>query len=182
MKQATLQTDRLLLRPFLFSDAADIQRLAGNYAIADNTLDIPHPYEDGMAEAWISTHRPKFAAGDAAIFAIVNKANHQLVGAISLTIEAAFERAELGYWVGEPFWGQGLCTEAAKLVTKYGFEDLGLNRVHATHLVRNPASGRVLQKLGMSPEGRARQHTKKWDQYEDLDCYGLLRSDWQMKD
>ncbi len=178
MKSLNLDTDRLLLRPFLLSDAPDVQRLAGNWAIADTTLNVPHPYEDGMAEAWISTHQAKFEAGELVVFAITLKADSELVGAIGFQVDRSFDRAELGYWIGEPFWGLGYCTEAATSIVEYGFAKLELFRLHAGHLERNPASGRVLQKIGMLKEGIARQHIKKWGKFEDLVLYGLLRSEW----
>ncbi len=70
-ERSTIETKRLLLRSFELSDAKDVQRLAGDRAIADTTLNIPHPYEDGMAEEWISVHRLKFEAGELSNFAIV---------------------------------------------------------------------------------------------------------------
>lgn len=167
-----------MLRPFALSDVSDVQRLAGNRAIADTTMNVPHPYEDGLAEDWISTHQPKLEAGEQAVFAATFKAEGELIGAVGLTIDSAFDRAELGYWIGEPFWGLGYCTEAAKRVVEFGFSAVRLNRIHAGHLDRNPASGRVLQKIGMSKEGIARQHVKKWGKYEDLVLYSLLRDDW----
>jgi len=178
VKSQILETDRLLLRPFVLSDASDVQRLAGNRAIADTTLNVPHPYEDGMAEAWISTHQPEFEAGEKAVFAITLKAEGELVGAVGLQVDQSFERANLGYWIGEQFWGLGYCTEAATSVVEYGFAELRLQRFHAEHLERNPASGRVLQKIGMLKEGTARQHIKKWGKFEDLVLYGLLRNEW----
>jgi len=177
----TLKTERLLLRPFALPDAPDVQQLAGNKAIADTTLNIPHPYEDGMAEDWIATHQPKLEAGEHAVFAAALKADGKLIGAVGLTIDSAFGRAELGYWIGEPFWGFGYCSEAAKRVVDFGFSKLKLNRIHASHFDRNPASGRVLQKTGMSKEGVARQHIKKWGEYEDLVLYGILRDEWAGK-
>lgn len=179
MRHPTLKTGRLFLGPFALSDAADVQRLAGSRAIADTTLNIPHPYEDGMAEDWIATHQPAFEAGEQVVFAVSLKAEDKLIGTVGLTIDSEFGRAELGYWIGEPFWGLGYCTEAAKRAVEFGFSELKLNRVHASHLARNPASGRVLQKVGMSNEGTARQHIKKWGKYEDLVLYGLLRDDWE---
>ena len=111
-------------------------------------------------------------------YAIVEKSNNLLIGAIGLTINSEFERAELGDWIGEPYWGLGYCSEAAQRIVRYGFEDLGLNRIHAWHLARNPASGRVLQKIGMSNEGIARQHTRKHGKFEDIVLCGLLREDY----
>lgn len=178
LKVPVLETERLSLRPFLLSDASDVQRLAGNWAIADTTLNVPHPYEDGMAEAWISAHQPGFESGDLAVFAITLKSGNELVGAVSLQVDRCFDRANLGYWIGEPFWGLGYCTEAATSIVEYGFAELKLQRLHAGHLARNPASGRVMQKIGMLMEGTARQHTKKWGKFEDLVLYGLLRDEW----
>ena len=84
----------------------------------------------------------------------------------------------MGYWVGVPFWGQGICTEAARALLGFGFGDLNLNKIHAHHFTRNPASGRVLQKLGMKYEGQLRQHVLKSDRFEDLFSYGILRSEF----
>jgi len=178
-QQPTLQTNRLILRPFEMTDAKEVQRLAGDRSIADTTLEIPHPYEDGIAEKWISTHQAKFEAGEMAHFAIILRETNGLIGAIGLTIVPRFERAESGYWIGKLYWGNGYCTEAARAVLEYGFTTLKLNRIHAHHFKRNPASGRALEKLGMLREGFARQHVKKWDIFEDIELYGILREEWQ---
>lgn len=171
-----LETERLVLRPFTLADAGDVQRLAGNKAIADTTLNIPHPYEDGMAEAWIATHQPGLDAGELAAFAMTLKSGDALIGAISLKIDMEMQSADMGYWVGEPFWGQGYCTEAARRVVEFGFNDLNLRRIHAMHLERNPASGRVLQKIGMTREGAGPLDGDVTDAAETLIHYGLFRS------
>jgi RimJ/RimL family protein N-acetyltransferase len=173
-----LLTERLLLRPFTLDDAPAVQQLAGDHDIASNTLNIPHPYEDGMAEEWIGTHQEGFDRGELANFAIVRWQDNALIGAIGLGIHAAYGRAELGYWIGKPYWGQGYCTEAAEAMLDYGFAGLGLNRIYAQHMSRNPASGRVMAKIGMTHEGRLRQHVKRWDAFEDLETYGILRSEY----
>ncbi len=180
MKQRpTLETKRLILRPFELSDAKEVQRLAGDRAIADTTLNIPHPYEDGMAEQWIATHHPMVDAGELCNFAIVIEHSEELVGGISLTIVPRFQRAELGYWIGKPYWNNGYCSEAGRSVIDYGFGALNLNRIHASHFSRNPASERVLQKLGMVYEGRARQHVIRWGRFEDLELYSILKVEWE---
>jgi ribosomal-protein-alanine N-acetyltransferase len=180
-EQPALETARLILRPFELSDSRDVQRLAGDRAIADTTLMIPHPYEDGMAEQWISTHRPGFESGEFANFAMVLRESGDLVGAIGLSFARRYDRAEVGYWVGKPYWGRGYCTEAGRAILDYGFSELNLNRIYATHFARNPASGRVMQKLGMSCEGTLRQHVKRWDRYEDLVTYAILRGEWEKR-
>ena len=131
-----------------------------------------------MAEEWIRGHEPDFEDGKAITFAITLRGDGRLVGAIGLGIDCDFNKAELGYWVGKPFWGRGYATEAAIALLAFGFDELQLNRIHAAHLARNPASGRVMEKAGMLREGTARQDMMKWGQYEDLVWYGLLREDW----
>lgn len=177
----TIETSRLKLRPFVVEDAAAIQRLAGALEIADTTLNIPHPYEDGIAEDWIGTHREEHEAGTNVVFAVVLRDSMQLIGAVGLTIDRSARKGELGYWIGYPFWSRGFCTEAATAVLDYGFTALGLNRVSARHFARNPASGRVLEKIGMTVEGTARQDVVKWGKYEDMVLYGILRSEWSAR-
>jgi ribosomal-protein-alanine N-acetyltransferase len=171
-----LKTERLLLRPFMLSDAEDVQRLAGNKAISDTTLNIPHPYEDGMAEAWISSHQPGIEAGELAAFAITLNPGGELIGAISLKIDAAMQTAEMGYWVGEPFWDAGYCTEAARRIVEYGFKELDIRRIHAWYLRRNPASGRVMQKIGMSREGEGPLQAGASGEADSVVHYGLFRA------
>jgi ribosomal-protein-alanine N-acetyltransferase len=172
-KLPTLQSDRLVLRPFLLSDATAVQRLAGNREVADTTLTIPHPYADGMAETWIASHEGAWTRHEMATLAITEP-DAGLVGAMSLRIELAQRRAELGYWIGAPFWGRGYATEAARAMIAYGFEKLSLQRVYAQHFTRNPASGRVLAKAGMLHEGTLRRHFFRWGVAEDVAIWGIL--------
>lgn len=181
MSIPTLKTHRLILRPFEISDAPEVQRLAGDHAIAEMTLLIPHPYEDGMAEDWISTHAPTFEAGEGVTFAITLRADGTLLGAISLMAIAPGHQAELGYWIGVPYWGQGYATEAARAVVDYAFTTLNLARVHAHHFAHNPASGKVLRKIGMKYEGCRRRHVHKWGQLEDIEMYGVLKEEWDIR-
>ena len=178
MEQPTLQTMRLLLRPFALSDAADVQRLAGAWEVADMTLNVPHPYEDGMAEQWIGGHSERSAAGSVVTYAITLQENEALLGAVGLTGMPVHRRAELGYWLGVPYWNWGYMTEAAGALLRYGFTEMGLHKITASHFARNPASGRVMQKLGMSEEGLLRQQVRKNDDFEDLVLYGLLAEEW----
>ena len=154
-----------------------MKRLAGDRAISDTTLEIPHPYEDGMAEQWISSRTEQFALGKHISLAITLRATGALIGTIGLGLRQEDDCGELGYWIGVPYWNQGYCTEAAQALIRYAFDDLGMHRVFAEHMVRNPGSGRVMQKAGMTYEGTLRQHVRKWDKYEDLAVYGILRSD-----
>ncbi len=175
----TLTTDRLIVRPFTQADAKDVQRLAGADEIAATTTNIPHPYEDGMAETWIETHRSRFDERRGIDLAITMAATGDLVGAIGFaTASEVHRRAEMGWWVGVPYWRQGICTEAAAALAAYSFDELELHRLTAHHLTRNPASGRVMQKIGMSHEGTLRQHIVKSGVFEDIEVYGLLATEF----
>ena len=100
------------------------------------------------------------------------------MGCIGLRdIDRTHLQAELGYWIGVPYWGQGFATEAARAVVGYGFEMLGLNRIYAHHMTRNPSSGRVLERIGMRREGVLRERVLKWGRFEDVVIYAVLRSD-----
>lgn len=173
-----LETERLLLRPFVMADAADVTRIVGDRELAADTLNIPHPYEPGMAEAWIATHADGVHRTSPVVYAVTDRGTGALVGAVGLMLDAPHRRAELGYWVARERWGDGVCTEAARAVLEYGFGVLGLERIHAHHFSRNPASGRVMQKLGMQHEGTLRGHVVKWDRREDIECYGILREEF----
>jgi ribosomal-protein-alanine N-acetyltransferase len=174
LTQPTLLTPRLVLRPFALADAPRIRELAGAAEIADTTLSIPHPYPDGAAEQWIALHGEAYARCAAANWAIVPKDDGAPAGAIGLVITREHSRAELGYWVGKPYWGRGYCTEAAREVVRFAFEGLELTRVVACHFSRNPASGAVMRKVGMRYEGTFRRHVRKWGKLEDVEFYGIL--------
>ena len=158
-----------------------MQELAGDRAIADTTLSIPHPYEDGVAETWIDGLKPAYEDRTAAAFAIELAGEAKLIGAISLRLDREKNEAELGYWVGKPYWNSGYATEATKELLKFGFEELGLDLIHATHLARNPASGRVMLKAGMILEGTTPSGTTKWGKDEDLVNYSVRHEDWQQR-
>lgn len=174
--QPTLHTDRLVLRPFRLSDAPRVRELAGAREVAESTLTIPHPYPEGEAEAWIASHEPAFRRGEMAAFAITTD-DENLVGAVGVNLEGDTGIAELGYWVGVPYWGMGYATEAARSVMDYGFESLALRRLWARAFVRNPASSRVLEKVGMRHEGTLRASICKDDELLDSEVYGILRED-----
>jgi len=173
-----METKRLLLRPFELYDAPAVQGLAGDKSISDTTLNIPHPYKDGMAEEWIAAHQDEFDSRQGVTFAITHRTGGSLVGAISLMNIDVHRHAELGYWIGKPFWGDGFCTEAAQAVLSYAFTELCLIRIHAQHMSRNPASGRVMQKLGMLHEGTRKRDSQKGDRIENMELYGIMKEEW----
>jgi ribosomal-protein-alanine N-acetyltransferase len=174
-----MRTARLLLRSFVREDAPALVRLAGATEIAATTMRIPHPYAEDDARSFLAAAKEDFLAGRSVSFAISILPGDELCGAVGLHIAETHRRAELGYWIGVPFWGRGYATEAAHTAVAFGFETLRLNRIYAHHFAGNTASQRVLEKIGMRHEGRSRQHIQKWDRFVDLENYGLLAEDFR---
>jgi ribosomal-protein-alanine N-acetyltransferase len=179
-ERPTLYTERLILRPHSVWDADDLQKLINDKDVASTTLNIPHPYTLEDAIDFLSKREGSYEETGSPQFAIAHKDGY-FIGGIGMSLNKEHENAEIGYWIGKPYWGKGYCTEAASAVVKYGFEVMGLNRIHATHMTRNPASGRVMQKIGMKYEGHLRQNKKKWDKFEDMELYGILKSEYFAK-
>jgi RimJ/RimL family protein N-acetyltransferase len=189
----TLYTPRLILRPFTIADAMRVQELAGDARVARTTLHVPHPYLDGMAESWIATHQPLAETGEAYIFAItlagtrtpgreadVTDTGH-LIGSIGLSADATnIYAGEIGYWIGHPYWNKGFATEAANAVLTYAFTKRGLTQVNANHRLDNPASGRVMQKLGMTRQPGTRNGEKNGEPFVLVD-YLLTRDQWNRR-
>jgi diaminopimelate epimerase len=175
---ATLTTARLLLRTFTLEDAPQVSTLAGAPEIASTTLLIPHPYHEHHARRWIASLTPEHRETPAHVFALTLRDTGELVGAMGLHIDPRHNAAEVGYWVAVPHWSRGFATEALAAVLNFGFRTLGLHRIHAHHFARNPASGRVMLKCGMKPEGTLRGVPKKHGRYEDSVVYALLRDEF----
>jgi RimJ/RimL family protein N-acetyltransferase len=173
-----LTTERIRLRPFLADDAALLVQLAGTFEVADTMLSIPHPLSPAAARSMIAANAAQFQAGRSVHFAMEHEVSRDLVGAVELReIDRENANAELAFWVAPAEWGQGYASETASEVLRYGFADLGLNRIQAHHLIRNPSAGAVLSRIGMKQEGVLREFVRKWDVFEDVAVYAALRSD-----
>ena len=159
--------------PFTLTDAPQVKALAGDREIYETTLFVPYPYEDGMAESWISTHQAGFYEGRGVVFAIC-LASGALIGAISLNKAGLFNAAELGYWIGVAHWNRGYCTEAAKAILEYGFDSLRYHKISARHFVDNLSSGRVMEKVGMRREGLLQDDVMKDGRYITVELYGIV--------
>jgi RimJ/RimL family protein N-acetyltransferase len=170
----TLETQRLRLRPYSEADVPELLPLIGAREVAATTLRIPHPYTETDARGFL-----QMAEQPGRIWlAVTLRSDRCQIGGIGLRLDEPHRNAELGYWLGVPYWGQGYATEAAREMLRYGFEDLQLHRIFASHFAHNPASGRILRKLGMRYEGCQREHLLKWDQFVDSELYGILRREW----
>lgn len=156
ISQPIIYSERLILRPFLLSDANDVTRLVNTSLVADVTASIPHPYPEGLSERWIESHLEGWQQRRFICFAVELKQSKQLIGSISL-MNVHRDQAELGYWYGVDFWRQGYATEAASHLVCTACNTFGIKSLTARHLDRNPASGRVLSKVGFCHEGSEMQ-------------------------
>jgi RimJ/RimL family protein N-acetyltransferase len=180
MDQFVLETPRLRLRPLELSDASAIQKAAGAREIADTMISLPHPYPAGEAERFIIRQQSEREAGRSVTISIEQKPEGWFCGLIELRdIDCEHLQAELSFWLAVDAWGQGYMSEVIHAVVRYGFASLGLNRLYAHHMLRNPACGRVLEKNGFKLEGLLRQRVRKWGQFEDVSLRAILRKDWQ---
>lgn len=172
-----ITTSRLVLRPFADADAAEVERLAGDERVSCEIPMIPYPYPEGLAGSWIGTHEASESRRVEVTRAITLKDTGSLVGCISLARAGYDHCAELGYWIGVEFWGHGYVTEAAKAFVAWAFEHTWIWRVQSHHAVRNPRSGRIMQKIGMRRESVSRGRLFLEGELHDVVNYGLLRDD-----
>ncbi|RIY01051.1 N-acetyltransferase [Aureimonas flava] len=142
-----LTTRRLVLRDARLADAPAVARLANDLEIAQMTSRIPHPYGMDDASAFLGRTEEEL------IVAITARGDETFLGLCSLAATATPGTAELGYWIGRPYWGQGFATEAAQAMVDYGFAALELAAIEIRCRVINTASRRVIQKCGFGYVG-----------------------------
>lgn len=142
----SIRTPRLLLRSPVPADASRICWLAGDYDVASMTATIPYPYSEQQAAEWIAS---VLAREEGVVFAI--ERSGALIGC---TGYRAFgdDHAELGYWIGKPYWGMGYATEAVRALIIHAFETGGFDYLTVGHFSDNPASARIIAKFGFVPQ------------------------------
>jgi ribosomal-protein-alanine N-acetyltransferase len=178
-QQPSVVSWRMVMRPLMAKDAGVVQRLDRSHKVAYMTHWPFLPHSELKALRWIDFTAKNFARRSSVEFAIQLKSGGRMVGLIGLDhINAEDSVAELWYMIVPSCWGKGYATEAARAAVRFGFEHLGLNRIWSYYMVRNPASGRVLAKVGMKREGLLRQHVRKNGVFEDVVARGLLREEW----
>lgn len=171
-----IRTARLALRPLSESDLIDIARLAGDWAIASMTSRIPYPYTPDDARQWLDgLEQGEF------VRAITMADEGHLLGIAGYLPSTDSRSAEIGYWVGKPYWGRGIATEAAYALVEHGFLGAGFEKLTCCHFADNPASARVIEKLGFTSTGscncwcEARRVEAPAEHYE-LPLRGWLKS------
>lgn len=154
-----LNTARLTLRPFRLGDATRFVALAGNLAVARMTSDIPHPMHIWQCRRWLRQARGEVR------FAIEHQG--QLIGGVGYFCQRT-RVGELGFWLGQEYWGQGFATEASRAVVTYAFTAGNLEALTSANFIDNPASARILSKLGFMTSGRMR--TRSVARHHEIDC------------
>lgn len=152
---APLTTERLTLRPFRPGDADEVHRLINDWSVVRGLARLPYPYPRALADEWIASTATDLAAGRAFHLAITGQEGEReiLVGAVGLRIEADGQAGDLGYWVGRPYWGHGVATEAAGKLSRWALANLTLERLTASAATDNAASAAVLQRIGFRATG-----------------------------
>lgn len=164
-----IRTRRLELRPFEHSDARRVAYLAGDYDVAKMCGRVPHPYSFHAAQAWIEKTMAQRDAGTEFPFAVTLERDG-LIGSCGLN-RLGDHTWEIGYWFGQPYWGEGYAAEAAEGVMRWARQFLGAEIFTAGHFADNPASGAVLRKLGFAHTGSdtlfglARQRSSPCERY-----------------
>jgi RimJ/RimL family protein N-acetyltransferase len=166
-----LKTARLYLRAPVCTDVANMVALAGDRRVAENTARIPHPYAAADALGLLATANQ---TGGETVFAI--ELDGALIGMCGLDPRPG--GAELGYWLGVPFWRQGYATEAARALIDYGFGELGYEVLHSGARVSNPASRRVLEKCGFQWTGVQLSRIRAIHSAAPIDRFRLDRGLW----
>lgn len=148
-----IETQRCLLRLPELEDAPALSRYCGEYDVAKNTGSIPHPYPALSAEMWVMINRASWKPRGNQSLVVEHEG--ALIGGGGVFRRTADADWEIGYWIGKPWWGLGFATEIGKALVELGTDTLGADRLVAGHYDDNPASGRVLEKLGFSYTGEA---------------------------
>ena len=161
------------IRSFRREDAEALSRHANNRNVSRNLRDaFPHPYTLAHAETWIDLVSQEPRETD-----FVLASETELIGGIGILLQRDVHRrsGEIGYWLGEPFWGQGIATAALRAFTEWVFEEFDLVRVYGYVYEWNPASARVMEKAGYRCEGRLAKSVSKDGQVIDQFLYAITR-------
>lgn len=174
-----IRTERLLLRPWREKDAEILQSIANHKSISKFTR-VPYPYKLKDAKKFIRDSAKKRRKKEEFCFAIVIKNTNELIGSISLVkINWFYKWAEVGYWIGKDFRGNGFMSEAVRGLLDYGFKKINLNRIEINCFVENKASKRVIEKVGGVFEGKMRQKVFLRGKFYDLLVFSILRKEWR---
>ena len=167
------------LSPLCPGDKSAMVEFLGPKDVYLTTLNIPHPYTEANAEAWIARRMEHTQLVGKEVSFAIRDLNGKMIGAIGADSHepGAAHRAEIGYWLARPYWSRGIMTDVVGAYIQYAFTELQLQKLVAHVFEFNSASGRVLEKNGFKLEGKLRKHYQKDGRLVDARVYGLLKED-----
>jgi len=170
-------TDRIHLSEFQPSDQAACLEHLKEKEIYDRTLRIPYPYTEADFQAWMQiVEKATLQQGRPVHWAIRNEKQEMIGGSGFDTSQAGqSHRAEIGYWLAKPYWGQGIMTAVVRTACAFAFAEFGLVKIMAQVFAGNGASAKVLEKCGFQQEGYLRKHYLKDGNYVDAKLFALLK-------
>lgn len=169
------KTKKFTLRKATMKDAQSIAKYANNKKIADNLTTLPSPYSLKDAREYIKRCQKRYKQKEPDSFNLGIEINKEIVGMIGVHEIKHEHKAEIGYWLGEPFWGKGIMSRAVKLSAKECVRRFKLKRLEAHVFSYNKASARVLEKNGFKYEGLLKKYHKKGSKYIDAYIYALVK-------
>ena len=174
----TLETERLLLRPMRKDDADDMYAYASRADVTEYLLWSPHPSR-GYTEDYLGYISSRYRLGDFYDWAVIERESGKMIGTCGFTrFDLPNNSAEIGYVLNPEYHGKGYATEAAKIVMRFGFEELGLHRIEAKHMIGNDASHRVMEKLGMREEGTFKDSYYVRREYRTVTVCAILENEY----
>ena len=178
-KNPYLKGDKINLRRIRRSDAESIYHHVKDKDIARYTF-IPHPYRIEDAYSFIKLSHKQIYQKTNFPLGMEHPQSKQIIGIISLDhVNYEHKNAELGYWLGKKYWGQGIAKEAIRLILRYGFKELKLKRVYARVMQPNIASAKLLEKSGFTYEGTMREMLYRRKQWLDMLWFGILKEEFK---
>ena len=174
----TLETDRLILRGMRVSDAEDMYEYACRPSVTEYLTWDPHTSED-MTREYLTYVGQRYRTGDFYDWSMVCRADGRMIGTCGFTsFNCPADSAEIGYVLNPAYQGQGLATEAVRRVLRFGFEELSLHRIEAHFIQGNDASRRLMERVGMTFEGYARESMKIKGRYRTIGTCAILRGEF----
>lgn len=175
----TLETEHLLLRGMRVSDTEDMYTYAHRPEVTRYLLWMPHPNREHTKE-YLTYVGQRYRTGDFYDWAMVDRVGGHMIGTCGFTsFDFEADSGEIGYVQNPDYSGHGLCTEAVRRVIRFGFEELSLHRVEARFMQGNDASRRLMERVGMTFEGWARDAMKVKGEYRTIGRCAILRQDWE---
>lgn len=167
-----IRTARLVLRPTQPSDAPRFAQIQSNWNVTRMLRMAPWPVVESEMAAWVATHAEEWAAGTAYRFAV--ERDGEVIGVCDLD-DIDGDYGEIGYWYDEPHWGGGFASEAAQALVRFAMDEVGLDRLVAGHAADNPASGRVLERVGFRFRAEITRYSRPHGEDRPYRTYTLLR-------